>query len=203
MDRPDVRRQSLSELISTLTEQLSTLMRAELALAKAELTANLKQAALGSGMLSGAALLGLTAWLVFVAAAVAGIAEGLPVWASALIVAGALAALAGLLALIGKGRLSRGMKPLPTTQDTVRSGLHELRGRRGAKATVPGEALPVGDPVLADTAGAEAPLLPEPVLPPEPPVRAGRPAHPVPAQRSPAASELAPEKQPERETAGS
>lgn len=136
MDGTDLRNQSLPELISSLTEQMSRLVRAELALARAELFANARQAILGGGLLSAAALMGLTAWLAMVAAAVAGIAEGLPVWASALIVGGALAALAGVLAMLGRGRLRRGMPPLPVTAGTVRRDLHQLTARRGDNGAV-------------------------------------------------------------------
>lgn len=137
MDGPDLRNQSLSELISSLTEQMTTLVRAEMALARAELFANARQAFLGGGLLTGAAVVGFTAWLAMVAAGIAGIAEGLPVWAGALIIGGALGALAGVLALIGKERLARGMTPLPMTTDTVRKDLHELTSRPGQHGTAP------------------------------------------------------------------
>ena len=135
MDGPDLRSQSLPELISSLTGQMSRLVRAELALARAELFASGRQAALGGGLLTGAAVVGFTAWLVMVAAAIAGIAEGLPVWASALIIGAALAVLAGVLALIGRARLVRGMRPLPMTTDTVRKDVHELTSRPGSNGT--------------------------------------------------------------------
>lgn len=140
MKGQELRHQSLPQLVSSLSEQVSRLVRAELALAKAELFANGRQAVLGGGLLSAAAVAGFTAWLAMVAAAIAGIAEGLPVWASALIVGGALGAAAGLLALLGRARLARGMPPLPLTTDTVRRDLHELSGKNGHRG-------PAGDEV--------------------------------------------------------
>lgn len=142
MNGPDLRSQSLHELISSLTEQLSRLVRTELALARAELFASGRQAAVGGGLLTGAAVVGFTAWLAMVAAVIAGIAEGLPVWASALIIGGALGTLAGILALLGRARLARGMPPLAMTTDTVRRDLHELTSRPGTNGTatsVPGQ----------------------------------------------------------------
>lgn len=142
MESADPRRRSLPELISALAEQVSRLVRAELTLARAELFASARQAVLGGGLLSTAAVVGFTAWLVMVAAAIAGIAEGLPVWASALIVGGVLAATAGVLALLGRARLARGMPPLPLTTDTVRREMHELTGRPspdGNGTLVPGQ----------------------------------------------------------------
>jgi hypothetical protein len=70
-----------------------------------------------------------------VAAAIAGIALELPVWASALIVGGALGMLAGLLALLGRGRFTRTAGPLRMTADTVRAEASELAsaGKHGGK----------------------------------------------------------------------
>lgn len=137
MEGTDLRNQSIPALISSLTEQTSKLVRAELALARAELFASARQAVVGGGLLSAAAVVGLTAWLAMVAAAIAGIAEGLPVWASALIIGGALGLGAGVLALVGRARLARGMPPLPMTALTVRRDLQELAAKPGANGAVP------------------------------------------------------------------
>ena len=131
MERAEVRKQSARELTVQLGEQLARLVHQELALARTELFANARQAVLGSGLLATAAVVGLGAWLAAVAGAIAGIAEGLPVWASALIVAGALGALAGGLALLGRSRLASGTPPLSMTAASVRHELAELTGRNG------------------------------------------------------------------------
>jgi putative superfamily III holin-X len=128
MERADVRRLSLPELTVHLTEQVKRLLRVEVALARAELFARGRQAVLGGGLFAAAALAGLGGWLALVAAAVAGIAEALPVWASALIVGAALTAVAAALALAGRGRVRRGMPPLAVTAGSVRGNLHELAG---------------------------------------------------------------------------
>jgi hypothetical protein len=157
MDGTDLRNQSLPELISSLTEQMSRLVRAELALAKAELFANARQAILGGGLLSAAALVGLTAWFTMVGAAIAGIAEGLPPWAALIIMGVFLGALAGGLALLGRSRLVRGMPPLPVTAGTVRRELHELTrpnhngtghntGHNGTGGSVPGQRTALNGP---------------------------------------------------------
>lgn len=124
----DVTRLSLPELAAHLAEQVTRLARAELALARAELYARGRQAVMGGGLFGAAAVMGLTGWLALVAAAVAGIAEALPVWASALIVGAALVALGGALALAGRSRLKRGMPPLAMTTASVRTELRELTG---------------------------------------------------------------------------
>lgn len=128
MEGADVKKLSLPELAAHLAEQVTRLVRAELALARAELFARGRQAVLGGGLFGAAAVVGLTAWLALVAAAIAGIAEALPVWASALIIGAALAAIAGALAMAGRARMARGMPPLPVTAGSVRRDLHELTG---------------------------------------------------------------------------
>jgi len=82
---------SSRDLAVQLGGQVSSLVRDEIALAKAELVTDARQAAMGGGLLSGSAVVGHTAWLTAAAAAVAGLSLVLPVWAAALIVAGVLA----------------------------------------------------------------------------------------------------------------
>jgi hypothetical protein len=122
---------STRELTSRLGEQMTTLARTEFALAKAELFARGRQAVKGGGLFAAAGIAGLGAYLAMVAAAIAGIAEALPVWASALIVGGALGALAGGLALMGRQRVKRGVPPLEVTTGTVKRDIAELTGRNG------------------------------------------------------------------------
>lgn len=121
------------ELTVQLGDQLGRLVNEEIALAKAELFASARQSVLGGGMLGAATVAGLTCWLVMVAAAVAGIAAGLPVWAAALIVGGALGATAGLLALLGMRRLARGTPPLKMTIGSIRDQLNDLATRMRAR----------------------------------------------------------------------
>jgi Putative Actinobacterial Holin-X, holin superfamily III len=127
-DNGDVNTADLSarELTVRLGEQLSRLVNEEKALAKAELFASARQAALGSGLLTGAGVVGHTAWLAMAAAAVAGISVVLPVWAAALIVGGVLGAIAAVLAMLGRNRLRRGSPPLRMTTESVRKDLSEL-----------------------------------------------------------------------------
>jgi putative superfamily III holin-X len=125
---------SVRELTVRLGEQLSRLVNEEKALAKAELFASARQAAVGSGLLGSAGVVGHTAWLAMAAAAVAGIAIVLPVWAAALIVGGVLAAIAAVLAALGRRRLRRGSPPLRMTTESVRKDLAELAASGQAAA---------------------------------------------------------------------
>jgi Flp pilus assembly protein TadB len=128
---PTGRNISARELAGQLGGQVPQLLRDELALARAELFARARQAALGGGMFAAAALLGLTGWLVLVAAGIAGTAIVLPVWAAALIVGGVLLLTGGVIAARAARRLSRGVPPLPLTADSIRRDVREIRERAG------------------------------------------------------------------------
>lgn len=128
MEGADVRKLSFPELTVRLAEQLKRLLRAQVALVRAELFARGRQGVLGGGLFAAAALAGLFGGLALVAAAVAGVAEALPVWASALVVGAALAAAAAALAIVGRDRVRRSVPPLAVTAGSVRRDLHVLTG---------------------------------------------------------------------------
>lgn len=117
------------ELAAQVAVQGAGLLGEEIALAKAEMLAKARQAGAGAVLLAAAAVLGGTAWLVVVAAAIAGIAVALPVWASALIMGGALGTVGGGIALVAGRRLRRASPPLPLTTESVRRDLAVIRER--------------------------------------------------------------------------
>lgn len=123
---------SIHQLTAELGRQLSQLLRDEVALARAEIFARARQAVTGGGLLATAALLGLTGWLVLVAAAVAGIAVVLPVWAAALIIGGFLVLVAGALALQGRRRL-RSVPPLTLTAQSIRRDVAVVKEKAGQR----------------------------------------------------------------------
>ena len=98
---------SLGTLISSAISDAQKLVRDEIALAKAELKESAKRAAASSGMFIGALILLAYAFMLLLFAAVYGIAEGLPLWASFLIVGGALVLIAAALILIGTQQAKR------------------------------------------------------------------------------------------------
>ena len=107
---------SLGDLISEITADLSTLIRQELELAKAELQQSASKAGKGAGLLGGAAVAGYFV-LLFVSLALwwaIGSATGLG-W-SAVIVAAIWAVIAAVLTTAGRGSLRqvRGL-PAPRT----------------------------------------------------------------------------------------
>src|SRR6188472_4411742 len=110
---------SLGDLISEVTTDLSTLMRQELELAKAELQQTATRTGKGAGMLGGAAAAGYFV-LLFVSVALwwaIGSATGLG-WA-AVIVALIWAVIGGVLYSVGRKSL-KSVRGLPKTADTVK-----------------------------------------------------------------------------------
>jgi len=103
---------SVADLVKQLSEQTSRLARQEAELAKTELAAKGKRAGIGAGMFGGAGA-GFYALGALAAAAILGLATGVPGWLAALIVAVAFGALAGALALTGKAKVQQATPPIP------------------------------------------------------------------------------------------
>lgn len=109
---------SLGETIAAATENLSNLIRNEVALAKAEATESAKNAGKGAGMFGGAGAFGLVA-LIFLSLAIAwGLGSlGMGLGWGSLIVAVLWAIVAAVLALQGKKNITN--VGMPQTQDTA------------------------------------------------------------------------------------
>lgn len=121
---------STAELVKQATEQVSRLIRDELRLLRAEMTAKRKKLAMGAGMLGAAGLLALYGLGALVASAILVLAIVLPAWLSALIVTAALFVLAGLLALIGRSRVKKATPPMPEeTKASVMADIDEIKTR--------------------------------------------------------------------------
>lgn len=113
-DRPDSERDpSVGELFSRLSEQTSTLIRNEMALARAELKEKGKAAGVGAGMFGGAGALGFYALGALTACLILALATFLEGWIAALIVAAAYGAIAGVLALTGRKKVQQAGSPVP------------------------------------------------------------------------------------------
>jgi putative superfamily III holin-X len=104
---------TIAELVKRLSEQMSTLAREEVELAKAELTAKGKRAGLGAGMFGGAGLFGLYAVGALTAAIILALATAVAGWLAALIVALVYGAIAAALALTGKSKVEEATPPVP------------------------------------------------------------------------------------------
>ena len=126
-------RPSIGELVSTLSEKMSQLVRDEIALAKMELAEKAKHAGIGAALFAVAGLLGFFGLGVLITTAILGIIEtGLAPWLAALIVGVVLLVIAAILAAVGKKALDKGTPPVPERAQAsvkadvaaVKEGLH-------------------------------------------------------------------------------
>jgi len=98
---------TLGQLVADATQDISTIVRSEIALAKAEVTAEAKIAGKGAGMLAGAAFVGLLG-LIFLFHTLANVLDvWLPLWAGYLITTVVLFLLAAILGLVGKNSMGK------------------------------------------------------------------------------------------------
>ena len=104
---------TVGALVHRLSEEIPELVRSEIRLAQAEMAEKGRRVGVGVGMFSAAGLLAFFGVATLIATAVLALAEALPGWAAALIVAAALLLGAGILALVGKGRVSSGQPLKP------------------------------------------------------------------------------------------
>lgn len=122
--------ESVGVLVSRASEQISELVREEMRFARMELSQKGKRFGTGGGLLGGAALAGVLVAQAAVAAGISALALVLPVWASALIVTVALAAIAAVLAVAGKRQIARAVPPVPEqTVDSVKADVAEIKER--------------------------------------------------------------------------
>jgi hypothetical protein len=109
---------SLGELLGDVTRDLSTLMRQEVELAKAEAKQSATRAGKGAGMLAGAGIGGHFVLLFLSLALMWALGAIMPLGWSALIVAVIWAIIAAVLASIGRKELKQ-IKGMPQTGETL------------------------------------------------------------------------------------
>ena len=135
---------SVAELVSRATQQVSTLVRDELTLARTELMEKGRRAGQGFGLFAVAGAVAFFGLGALVTTAIAALSVVWPVWLAALVVTVVLFAVAGAAVLIGRSRLRSAapFKPVETQQgltadvETVRAAVHEglQDGRRRDRA---------------------------------------------------------------------
>jgi uncharacterized membrane protein YqjE len=118
----------MGELFSRLSEQTSRLVRSEIELAKAELSRKAKAGAIGAGLLAGAALFGFFAFAVLITTVILALSNVVEPWLAALIVAVLLLVVAGVLGLLGKKSLEKGVPPTPErTAENVKQDVQAVK----------------------------------------------------------------------------
>jgi membrane protein len=128
--RTQLQEKPMADLVRQLSEQTSHLVRAEVELAKAELAAKGKQAGIGAGMFGGAGIFGFYGFGALTAAFIALLALAMDTWVAALIIAVVYFAIAGVAAMLGKGRVQKAT-PLAPQQaiDTTKTDLEVTKAR--------------------------------------------------------------------------
>lgn len=113
---------SLGELVATASKDLSQLIRQEVQLAKIELQRDVKAAGVGAGLLGAAGMLGFVAFLLLSIALAYALGRVVPLGAGFLIVGAAYLLVAGLFALVARGRLKK-VGPPRRTMETVKDDI--------------------------------------------------------------------------------
>ncbi len=121
---------TIGQLVADASRDASTLVRHEIALAKAELKDSAVKAGTGIGLFVGAAIFGFVGFLLLCVAAAWGlIAAGLTNWAAFGIVALVLFVIAAILALIGRSKVSKAGPPHKAIESSKKTA-DVLKGNR-------------------------------------------------------------------------
>src|SRR5690349_3943277 len=95
---------STAEPVKQMSEPVSRLVRDELKLGQLEMKRKGKAAGLGAGMLGGSGVIALYGVACLLACVIIALSGAVAAWLAALIVGAVLMLIAGVLALVGKGR---------------------------------------------------------------------------------------------------
>jgi uncharacterized membrane protein YqjE len=115
---------SIADLTKELSTQTTQLIRQEMELARAELTQKGKTAGVGAGIFGAAGLIALFGVGALTACLILALDTAVDGWLAALIVGVAYLAVAGVAALIGRGKVQEASPPVPeqaieTTKEDV------------------------------------------------------------------------------------
>ena len=128
----DMRDRGVGELVKELAGQTSTLVRQEIQLAQAELSAKGKVAGRGAGQLAGAAVAALLALGALTACLIAALDTALPLWLAALIVTLLWGVIGAVLASRGKKEITQATPPVPQTVETVKEDIQWAKTQTGS-----------------------------------------------------------------------
>jgi hypothetical protein len=129
--RPQRADESLGELIREATQQASTLLRDEVALARTEIKEDVREAVAGLAMFSAAGVLALLAVLMLSAAAAFGIGRALGeewAWAGFVVVGLLYLVGAGVAGLMGKKKAQEIPPPAPRTTKQLKETAAAVKG---------------------------------------------------------------------------
>ena len=127
---PQTEDRSVAELVREISEQVPRLVRDELRLARAEMTEKGKRAGVGAGLFGGAGVVALYGVAALLVALVLGLAEVMPAWVAALLVAVLLLIGAAVLALVGRRNVQQATPPVPEqAMESVKADVAEVKER--------------------------------------------------------------------------
>lgn len=126
---PDVENRSVGELLGEVTGDLSKLMRQEVALAKVEIKEEAVKAGKASGLLGGAGAVGYLVLVFLSLALMFALDNVMGVGWAALVTAAILGVIAGILFVLGRGKLKQ-VNPKPEqTVETLKEDVQWAKNR--------------------------------------------------------------------------
>jgi uncharacterized membrane protein YqjE len=126
-----LRERGMGELVKDLSGQMSTLVRQEVELAKAEMAEKGKKAGLGGGMFGAAGVAAILMLGSLTALLILALATAIPAWAAALVTTVLWGVVAGALALVGRNKMRELGKPVPEkTVESVKEDVQWLKNRK-------------------------------------------------------------------------
>jgi len=121
---------SLGEIVGDVAQDMTTLVKQELELARTELKQEAAKAGKGAGMLGGAGVAAVL-FLVFASLTIAFLLDNwMPLEVAALIVTAVWAVVAAALAARGRRELKRSNPQLPKTQQTLKEDAQWARAQK-------------------------------------------------------------------------
>ena len=132
LEAKDATEKSLPGLLGDLADEMSTLVREEIALAKAELKQKIEDAGRGAGLLFGAAIAVFMGLGSLTALAVVALGLVMEPWLATLIVTVVWLVVAAALGLAGRGKIQHAAPPVPektieTLKEDARWAKHPTR----------------------------------------------------------------------------
>lgn len=120
---------SIPELTKDVAFHLGDMFRNELKLARVEATESVKSLGGGIALLASGAVIGVSAITLVLFAAAYALAETMPMWSAAAIVAVAAAVVALILVMAGRSALKPKQMSLPRTREQVSRDLKTISER--------------------------------------------------------------------------
>jgi hypothetical protein len=126
----ELRERPIGDLFSKLSAETSTLIRQEMALARAELTQKGKEAGKGAGLFGGAGAVGLLGAGAITAGIILLLDLAIAAWLAAVVVGLIYVAIAAFLGLRGRDRIQAATPPVPEeTVETVKEDVEWAKTR--------------------------------------------------------------------------